>query len=142
MSDLADLFPGFASHWIDTDAGQAFSPARAAAARPLVLLHGFPQTPCHVAPGGPELAKRFTVVAMDLRGYGWSTAPRSDENGVEVYSKRAMAEDVVKVMEELGHVRFAAGRARPGRAGGLSAGAGSSRPGGAARRARHHADAG
>ena len=48
---------------------------------------------------------------MDLRGYGWSSAPESDlknDPRHEVYSKRAMAADVVKVMEELGHVRFAA----------------------------------
>jgi haloacetate dehalogenase len=43
---------------------------------------------------------------MDLRGYGWSSAPRSDA-GHEAYSKRAMAFDVISVMEQLGHVRFA-----------------------------------
>ena len=25
MTDLADLFPGFATHWIDTDAGRIFA---------------------------------------------------------------------------------------------------------------------
>jgi haloacetate dehalogenase len=105
MSDLADLFPGFASHWIDTQAGKIF--ARAGGRGPaLALVHGFPQTHVMWHRIAPELAQYFTVVAMDLRGYGWSTAPRGD-GGVEVYSKRAMAGDVVAVMEALGHVRFA-----------------------------------
>jgi haloacetate dehalogenase len=52
----------------------------------------------------PALAKRFSVIAMDLRGYGWSSAPASD--GGALYAKRAMGEDVVAVMAELGHARF------------------------------------
>ncbi len=43
---------------------------------------------------------------MDLRGYGWSSAPHGDP-AHETYSKRAMGRDVVAVMEALGHVRFA-----------------------------------
>ena len=43
---------------------------------------------------------------MDLRGYGWSSAPKSDP-AHETYSKRAMGGDVIAVMEALGHVRFA-----------------------------------
>jgi len=42
---------------------------------------------------------------MDLRGYGWSAAPDS-KNG-ETYTKRQMAADAVKVMENLGHIQFA-----------------------------------
>jgi haloacetate dehalogenase len=71
----------------------------------VVLLHGFGET--HVAwrKIAPALAKRFRVVAMDLRGYGWSAVPASEKG--ESYSKREMAADVVAVMESLGHVRFA-----------------------------------
>ena len=101
----ADLFPGFASHWIDTDEGRIF--ARSGGdpqSEPLVLLHGFPQSHLMWARMAGELAKRFHVVAMDLRGYGWSSAPRS-KNGA-AYSKRAMGADVVRVMQKLGHVRF------------------------------------
>jgi haloacetate dehalogenase len=103
MSELPDLFPGFASHWIDTQAGKIF--ARSNGEGPaLVLLHGFGET--HVAwrKVAPKLAERFTVVAMDLRGYGWSAAPTSEKG--EAYTKREMADDVVKVMEALGHVQF------------------------------------
>jgi len=42
MSDLADLYPGFASKWIDTKAGRIF--ARTGGAGPPLLLHGYPQT--------------------------------------------------------------------------------------------------
>lgn len=104
MSELADLFPGFASHWIDTQAGQIFARSRGAGPA-LVLLHGFAET--HVAWRrlAPRLAERFTVVAMDLRGYGWSAAPDSEKGAA--YTKREMADDVVKVMQALGHVQFA-----------------------------------
>ncbi|QGM97181.1 alpha/beta fold hydrolase [Methylocystis parvus] len=104
MSESADLFPGFASHWIDAPAGKIF--ARSHGAGPAVLLlHGFGQT--HVAwrKVAPKLAERFTVVVMDLRGYGWSAAPESEKG--EAYAKREMAGDVVRVMEALGHVQFA-----------------------------------
>jgi haloacetate dehalogenase len=115
-SNPADLFPGFDSHWIDTEAGRIFARSRGDGP-PLVLLHGFPQTHAcfhHIA---PALAETHTVVCMDLRGYGWSSAPRGDPTH-ETYSKRALGRDVVAVMEALGHVRFAvAGHDRGARVG-------------------------
>lgn len=54
----------------------------------------------------PELARRFTVVATDLRGYGESEKPAGDASH-ETYSKRAMAQDQVEVMRSLGFERFA-----------------------------------
>src|SRR4051795_1849996 len=54
----------------------------------------------------PRLAKRFTVVAPDLRGYGDSAKPEGGERHVN-YSKRAMAADQVEVMRALGFERFA-----------------------------------
>ena len=113
MSDLNDLFPGFDSHWIDTKAGKIFARSHGSGP-PLLLLHGFPQTNVMWHRIAPALAQTFSVVLMDLRGYGWSSAPRSRSG--EAYSKRAMGEDVVTVMEALGHVRFrAAGHDRGAR---------------------------
>ena len=103
MSDIDDLYPGFASHWIDTRAGRIFARSRGAGP-PLLLLHGFPQSLAMWHRVAPALAARFSVVMMDLRGYGWSDAPRSE--GGAAYAKRVMGEDVVAVMEALGHVRF------------------------------------
>ena len=100
-----DLFPGFQSHWIDTEAGRIFARA-AGEGPPLVLLHGFPQTHACWHRIAPDLARTYSVVAMDLRGYGWSSAPKG-QGGGEGYTKRAMGRDVVQVMEQLGHVRFA-----------------------------------
>lgn len=112
MSD--DLFPGFASHWIDTQAGRIFARS-GGEGPPLVLLHGFPQTHAMWHRIAPALARTHRVVCPDLRGYGWSSAPAGD-GGRERYTKRAMGRDVVAVMEALGHVRFAlAGHDRGGR---------------------------
>jgi len=84
---------------------------------PLLLLHGYPQT--HVAwhRVAPLLARDFTLVIPDLRGYGASTGPAPDP-AHRNYSKRVMAEDMVALMAELGHERFAlAGHDRGGRVG-------------------------
>ena len=100
-----DLFPGFRSHWIDGPAGRIFARS-GGSGPPLVLLHGFPQTHACFHRIAPALARTHTVVCPDLRGYGWSSAPKGDP-AHETYSKRAMGRDVVAVMEKLGHVRFA-----------------------------------
>src|SRR5688572_19890747 len=82
---------------------------------PVLLLHGFPQTHLmwrHVA---PLLARRFTVVCADLRGYGRSSCPASAPDHAP-YAKRAMAQDMVTVMEHLGFSKFCiAGHDRGGR---------------------------
>src|SRR5436309_198498 len=81
---------------------------------PLLLLHGYPQSHLMWARVAEELAGRLTVVAADLRGYGRSSAPPS--HGGERYTKRAMAQDAVDLMEALGHRQFAvAGHDRGGR---------------------------
>ncbi|MCZ8376007.1 MAG: alpha/beta hydrolase [Beijerinckiaceae bacterium] len=105
MGDLADLFPGFESLYVPTREGQVFARV-GGKGPPLVLLHGFPQTHVIWHRMAPELAKTHQVIAMDLRGYGWSSAPRGGPPH-ETYSKRAMAEDVLAVIDRLGHTRFA-----------------------------------
>lgn len=82
---------------------------------PLLLLHGFPQTSLMWRSVAPLLARRFTVVCGDLRGYGQSGCPVSTPEHTP-YSKRTMARDMVAVMERLGHSRFSvAGHDRGGR---------------------------
>ncbi len=72
---------------------------------PLLLLHGYPQTHGMWRKIAPRLARRFTVVAADLRGYGDSSKPAglADHSN---YSKRAMAADQVALMKHLGFGRF------------------------------------
>jgi haloacetate dehalogenase len=113
MSDAADLFPGFSSHWIATPAGKIFA-RMGGEGDPLLLIHGFPQSHVMWHRVAPKLAESFQVICMDLRGYGWSSAPPS--KGGEAYSKRAMGEDVLAVIDHFGHVRAAiAGHDRGGR---------------------------
>ncbi|MER2265252.1 alpha/beta fold hydrolase [Methylobacterium oxalidis] len=82
---------------------------------PVLLLHGHPQTHATWQAVAPALARRFRVVAMDLRGYGDSEKPPGGP-GHAAYSKRAMAGDAVAVMRALGHDSFAVvGHDRGGR---------------------------
>ncbi len=82
---------------------------------PLLLLHGHPQTHVTWRKVTSALARRFTVVAADLRGYGDSSKPEGGENHT-AYSKREMARDQVALMRALGLPRFAVvGHDRGGR---------------------------
>ncbi|MEV4314261.1 alpha/beta hydrolase [Actinocrispum sp. NPDC049592] len=72
---------------------------------PLLLLHGHPRTHTTWHRVAPLLAEHHTVVCPDLRGYGESGKPPTDAHHTP-YSKRAMAQDLVNLMTELGHSRF------------------------------------
>ena len=72
---------------------------------PLLLLHGHPQSHLIWHRCAAQLAEHFTVIATDLRGYGASAKPPSDETHAP-YSKRAMAADQVAVMRHFGFERF------------------------------------
>jgi haloacetate dehalogenase len=72
---------------------------------PVLLLHGFPQTMAMWARVAPELAKEFTVVCADLRGYGDSAKPKCLPDRSN-YSFRAMAQDQLGLMRQLGFERF------------------------------------
>jgi haloacetate dehalogenase len=81
----------------------------------VLLLHGFPQTHLMWRSVAPLLARRFTVICADLRGYGRSGCPASGPDHAP-YAKRAMAKDMVSVMGKLGFSRFSvAGHDRGGR---------------------------
>jgi haloacetate dehalogenase len=82
---------------------------------PLLLLHGYPETHLAWGPVARELARDFSVVAPDLRGYGDSSGPPPVPDHSS-YGKRAMADDAVGLMEDLGFDRFdVAGHDRGGR---------------------------
>ena len=73
----------------------------------VVLLHGHPRTHTTWHRVAPRLVDAgFTVVCPDLRGYGRSTAPEPQPDSAQA-SKRAMAGDVVELLRQLGHERFA-----------------------------------
>ncbi|MDB5851045.1 MAG: hypothetical protein JWP29_4797 [Rhodoferax sp.] len=98
--------------WADDLAIMSYSLGQGPA---LVLLHGYPETHVGWLPAARLLASHFSVVMIDLRGYGDSIGPEPDAEH-STYSKRAMAGDVARVMRELGHTRYAvAGHDRGGR---------------------------
>jgi len=81
---------GIKIHWVTAGSGP-----------PVYLLHGFPETWFAWRKQIAALAESFTVVAPDLRGYGATDKP------VSGYDKRTMANDVIALMDHLGHDRIA-----------------------------------
>lgn len=80
-----------------TARGLRFHVAEAGAGEDVVLcLHGWPQHWYEWRHLMPALAGRHRVLALDLRGFGWSDAPRGG------YEKENMATDVLAVLDELG----------------------------------------
>jgi haloacetate dehalogenase len=98
------MFEGFALATINTDE-TTIRVRHGGNGPPLLLLHGVPQTHLMWHKVAPALAREFTVVATDLRGYGDSGKPPSTPDHA-TYSKRAMARDQVEVMRLLGFERF------------------------------------
>ena len=108
------MFEGFAAERVRTS-GAEINLVRGGQGPPLLLLHGYPQTHVMWHRVAPLLAREFTVVAPDLRGYGDSSRPAPDAEH-RAHSKRAMAQDQVEVMAALGFPRFGvAGHDRGGR---------------------------
>src|SRR5271170_4055892 len=99
------MFEGFTRTEIETT-GARINLRHGGDGPPLLLLHGNPLTQASWGKIAPRLAQRFHVVAADLRGYGDSVGPEDGgENNIN-YSFRAMAQDQVEVMEQLGYREF------------------------------------
>jgi haloacetate dehalogenase len=103
-SNAGGFFPGFWTEMIETN-GTTIHVLRKGAGRPLLLLHGYPETHLTWHKVAPQLAEQFSVVVPDLRGDGDSGKPQDRERH-ENYSFRAMAQDQVDVMRHYGHERF------------------------------------
>ncbi len=101
----ARLFPGFQTQTLETN-GVKIHTLVGGEGPPVLLLHGAPQSHLSWAQVAVNLAQDYTVVATDLRGYGWSSKPEGGENHIN-YSKRTMAQDQVNVMSMLGFESFA-----------------------------------
>jgi haloacetate dehalogenase len=98
------VFDGFSAAQVDVGETTIFIRRKGSGA-PLLLLHGFPQTHLMWHRVAPALAKDFTVICADLRGYGASGKPPSRLDRAP-YAKGAMAHDMVRMMEAQGFSRF------------------------------------
>ena len=98
------LFPGFAERRVRTS-GALINLVTGGEGSPVLLLHGYPETHAMWHKVAPELARDYTVVCPDLRGYGDSSKPHGVPGHLN-YSKRAMALDMAEMMESLGFLGF------------------------------------
>ncbi len=98
------FFDGFTLAHVETPGG-SIRLRHAGSGPPLLLLHGNPQTNAMWNLVAPELARRFTVICPDLRGYGGSFKPAPSADHA-AYAKVEMARDMVAVMEHFGFSRF------------------------------------
>jgi haloacetate dehalogenase len=101
---MNQLFPNFESLLIEVN-GVKIMTRKGGSGRPLLLLHGHPQTHAIWHRVAQQLAKSFTVVMTDLRGYGDSSKPQGSHDHLN-YSKRVMALDQIEVMRHFGFAEF------------------------------------
>jgi len=101
---LSALFHGFRSTRIKTT-GARINLVHGGKGPAILLLHGYPETHAMWHKVAPALARDYSVVCPDLRGYGDSSKPKGLPDHSN-YSKRAMANDMVEVMAALGHKSF------------------------------------
>jgi haloacetate dehalogenase len=111
------LFPtGFRNERIKTS-GAEINTVIGGSGPPVLLFHGAPQSLITWRLIAPDLAKDYTLVMCDLRGYGDSSRPPGGGDHSD-YSKRPMALDGVEVMKHLGYNQFRiVGHDRGGRVG-------------------------
>jgi haloacetate dehalogenase len=111
------FFPkGFRTEKIKTS-GAVINTVIGGSGPPVLLFHGAPQSLITWRIIAPDLAKNYTLVLCDLRGYGDSSRP-DDKPDHSQQSKGPMALDGVEVMEHLGYRQFRmVGHDRGGRVG-------------------------
>ena len=113
---MTALFPGFERRRIRTS-DAAINLVIGGDGPPVLMLHGYPQTHVMWHKVAPSLARDYTVICADLRGYGDSSKPRGVPGHMN-YSKRAMALDMAEMMASLGFLGFhVVGHDRGGRVG-------------------------
>ncbi len=98
------FFPDFSLEHVAVSAGR-LRLRRGGSGPPLLLLHGNPQTHAMWHKVAPALAKRYSVVCPDLRGYGGSFKPPVSVDHA-AYAKREMAKDMAELMAHFGHDTF------------------------------------
>ncbi len=103
--NAAELMAGLSPRRVSVDDGVELHAWVGGQGPALLLVHGHPQTSVIWHRLVPTLARHFTLVVPDLRGYGDSSKPAGDVDHAN-YSKRRMARDLLRLMQQLGHERF------------------------------------
>lgn len=93
---LVKSLPGFKNGFAEVN-GVRLHYVQGGQGEPLVLLPGWPETWWSFHKIMPELAKHYTVIAVDLRGMGASAKP------ADGYDKKTMAADIHELMKSLGY---------------------------------------
>ena len=101
---MNQLFPNFESFLIEVN-GVKIMARKGGSGKPLLLLHGHPQTHAIWHRVAQQLAESHTVIMTDLRGYGDSSKPQGTQDHLN-YSKRVMALDQIEVMRHFGFAEF------------------------------------
>ncbi|MGC6517794.1 MAG: alpha/beta fold hydrolase [Candidatus Puniceispirillaceae bacterium] len=111
---MTNFYPNFQTQDIETEIG-TFPVTIGGSGPPVLCLHGYPQTHVIFYKIAPLLEHKVTLILTDLRGYGAAPKPPTDDRH-SPYSKRAMAGDMVQIMDHLGYDQFAiVGHDRGGR---------------------------
>ena len=102
--EVAAVFPGFAH--LDVRMSSAVIRLRhGGSGPPLLLMHGNPQNHTCWYKIAARLAQRYHVILPDLRGYGDSSLPEAGPDNIN-FSFRAMAQDLLELMDQLGYKKF------------------------------------
>jgi pimeloyl-ACP methyl ester carboxylesterase len=93
--ELIKNFPGFTNHYATVN-GVKLHYVEGGSGIPLICLPGWPQTWYSYHPVAMELAKKYRVIIVDIRGMGSSEKPASG------YDKKTMATDILELLQQLG----------------------------------------
>lgn len=103
-AEVARHFPGF-EHLDVRTSGAVIRLRHGGSGPPLLLVHGNPQNHTCWYRMAARLAKDFHVILPDLRGYGDSSLPDAGPDHIN-YSFRAMAQDLLEIMDQFGYQQF------------------------------------
>ena len=103
-AEVAAWFPGFRHLDVRTE-GAIIRMRHGGSGPPLLLVHGNPQNHVCWYKIAARLAERYHVILPDLRGYGDSSLPEAGAENIN-YSFRAMAQDLLEIMDQFGYRQF------------------------------------
>jgi haloacetate dehalogenase len=95
------MYSGFSKFDVSTEPDVMIHGVHGGSGPAILFLHGFPQDHHMWYRAALALSPSYTIVALDLRGYGSSSAPKGSESHIE-YSKKMMARDCALMMAARG----------------------------------------